>query len=253
MDAKHLTKKRKRKEVEAAAEIAPASKPSKKSKNPTPKLSKQVSDDGEDDEDATSDAGGSAEEENEEEEDDSSSEHNGNAEPELEDADEEGDDEINGDGIPAANGSLLPPAATDSQLFKDMNLSEKTMKAIDEMGFTSMTAIQRSVCDERSLSGRPRLTPRPTGDPTTPSRQGRPRCSQDRFRKDLGLSDPRHRNPQRPTLQAPKRNRCHRRLADPRAGASDLRRRQGTDEAPFTNVRNRYRRSEPKSRGREAV
>lgn len=48
------------------------------------------------------------------------------------------------DGLPNASAPLLPPS-TDSDLFEDMNLSEKTMKSITEMGFTKMTAIQKSV------------------------------------------------------------------------------------------------------------
>lgn len=42
------------------------------------------------------------------------------------------------------DGSLLPPSvSTNAQAFSELNLSEKTMKAIGEMGFTKMTEIQR--------------------------------------------------------------------------------------------------------------
>ncbi|KAL2265864.1 hypothetical protein VTJ83DRAFT_6964 [Remersonia thermophila] len=42
------------------------------------------------------------------------------------------------------NGTLLPPSvAANAQDFSELNLSEKTMKAINDMGFTKMTEIQR--------------------------------------------------------------------------------------------------------------
>ncbi|EOO00313.1 putative atp-dependent rna helicase has1 protein [Phaeoacremonium minimum UCRPA7] len=48
------------------------------------------------------------------------------------------------DAVPTQNNLSLPPAAgTTAQGFADLNLSEKTMKAIDDMGFTKMTEIQR--------------------------------------------------------------------------------------------------------------
>ncbi|GAB1312598.1 ATP-dependent RNA helicase [Madurella fahalii] len=48
------------------------------------------------------------------------------------------------DEAPKDDGSLLPPPiSTDAQAFSELNLSEKTMKAIAEMGFTKMTEIQR--------------------------------------------------------------------------------------------------------------
>jgi ATP-dependent RNA helicase DDX18/HAS1 len=48
------------------------------------------------------------------------------------------------DDVPAAIDSLLPPdISTAAQAFSELSLSEKTMKAIEEMGFTNMTEIQR--------------------------------------------------------------------------------------------------------------
>lgn len=42
------------------------------------------------------------------------------------------------------DGNLLPPTvAANAQDFSELNLSEKTMKAINDMGFTKMTEIQR--------------------------------------------------------------------------------------------------------------
>ncbi|KAK4097315.1 DEAD-domain-containing protein [Parathielavia hyrcaniae] len=48
------------------------------------------------------------------------------------------------DDLPRDNGSLLaPPVSTNVQSFSELNLSEKTMNAIEEMGFTELTEIQR--------------------------------------------------------------------------------------------------------------
>ncbi|KAK5653460.1 hypothetical protein OQA88_8946 [Cercophora sp. LCS_1] len=48
------------------------------------------------------------------------------------------------DEAPAHIGSLLPPdIATNAQDFTELKLSDRTMKAIEEMGFTKMTEIQR--------------------------------------------------------------------------------------------------------------
>lgn len=59
------------------------------------------------------------------------------------DANDDGDDTVEGDALPK-NGSLLAPGADmNAQAFTDLNLSERTMKAINEMGFTKMTEIQR--------------------------------------------------------------------------------------------------------------
>jgi ATP-dependent RNA helicase DDX18/HAS1 len=50
----------------------------------------------------------------------------------------------NGDVTPAPIDSLLPPdVTTNAQAFSELALSEKTMMAIEEMGFTKMTEIQR--------------------------------------------------------------------------------------------------------------
>jgi len=53
-------------------------------------------------------------------------------------------DAVNEDDEPAAIDSLLPPdISTTAQDFSELKLSEKTMQAIGEMGFTKMTEIQR--------------------------------------------------------------------------------------------------------------
>ncbi|KAK1751158.1 hypothetical protein QBC47DRAFT_84973 [Echria macrotheca] len=58
---------------------------------------------------------------------------------------ENGDNvEAGADEPPAQIDSLLPPdISTNAQDFSELNLSEKTMEAIKEMGFTKMTEIQR--------------------------------------------------------------------------------------------------------------
>ncbi|KAK0634275.1 P-loop containing nucleoside triphosphate hydrolase protein [Bombardia bombarda] len=54
------------------------------------------------------------------------------------------DEQDDADDTPGHIDSLLPPSIhTDAQAFTELNLSEKTMKAIEEMGFTKMTEIQR--------------------------------------------------------------------------------------------------------------
>ncbi|KAK0706169.1 ATP-dependent RNA helicase has-1 [Lasiosphaeria miniovina] len=58
--------------------------------------------------------------------------------------DQNQDQDQDGDEIRAPNDSLLPPSiATDAQDFAELKLSDKTMQAIGEMGFTKMTEIQR--------------------------------------------------------------------------------------------------------------
>ncbi|PHH86551.1 hypothetical protein CDD83_10060 [Cordyceps sp. RAO-2017] len=67
---------------------------------------------------------------------------------EAESADEgasSGLDEADQDALPASDGGpLLPSAAPDSQTFEELKLSDKTLTAIKEMGFSKMTSIQRS-------------------------------------------------------------------------------------------------------------
>ncbi|KAL6805266.1 P-loop containing nucleoside triphosphate hydrolase protein [Trichoderma sp. SZMC 28012] len=134
MDAATLNKKRKRNKVEAAAD---ATKKSKKSKNPPPPVEPKVEDE-------------VAEEEEEEEEEEAiSNEENGNNNEDGESdagsdlADKAAARDADGDVIPNNSAPILSTLA-DSQKFEDLKLSEKTMKAIQEMGFTKMTSIQRS-------------------------------------------------------------------------------------------------------------
>ncbi|KAL5090349.1 ATP-dependent RNA helicase [Trichoderma cf. simile WF8] len=134
MDAATLNKKRKRNKVEAAAD---ATKKSKKSKNPPPPVEPEVEDE-------------VAEEEEEEEDEEAvSNEENGNNNEDGESdagsdlADKPAARDVDGDVIPNNSAPILSTLA-DSQKFEDLKLSEKTMKAIQEMGFTKMTSIQRS-------------------------------------------------------------------------------------------------------------
>ncbi|KAL7801955.1 P-loop containing nucleoside triphosphate hydrolase protein [Trichoderma afarasin] len=132
MDAATLNKKRKRNKVEAAAD---ATKKSKKSKNPPPPVEPEVEDE-------------VAEEEEEEEEEEEVEENGNNNEDGESDAgsdlaDKPAARDADGDVIPNNSAPILSTLA-DSQKFEDLKLSEKTMKAIQEMGFTKMTSIQRS-------------------------------------------------------------------------------------------------------------
>lgn len=133
MDAATLNKKRKRNKVEAAAD---ATKKSKKSKNPPPPVEPEVEDE--------------VAEEEEEEEEEEEVEENGNNDEDGESdagsdlADKPAARDADGDVIPNNSAPILSTLA-DSQKFEDLKLSEKTMKAIQEMGFTKMTSIQRSV------------------------------------------------------------------------------------------------------------
>lgn len=137
--ASDLSKKRKFKEAksakpEAAAEAS--SKAKKLKKDPTPSEGEADSDG--DNASETSDQ--EAKSEND------SSDNNGpeEDEPSQDDADSNQDGPTDLDEVPKGNNTLLPPpVSTNAQAFAELNLSEKTMKAIAEMGFTNMTEIQR--------------------------------------------------------------------------------------------------------------
>ncbi|KAK1253193.1 hypothetical protein MKX07_001270 [Trichoderma sp. CBMAI-0711] len=139
MDAATLNNKRKRKQGDAAAD---GTKKSKKLKNPPPaEVEPEEEDEVEEEE------GAEVEAENEGSDDNDNDNDNDN-----EDAKSEGGSDLedqaatrNGDGdvIPTQSAPIVSTMA-DSQKFEDLKLSEKTMKAIQEMGFTKMTNIQRS-------------------------------------------------------------------------------------------------------------
>lgn len=129
----HSIKKRKRRDAEEAAPVKTngvdrISKKTKKTKKPAP----------EEEEDDEDDFEGFEEEQEAEEVE------TGSEEVEEEQAVASEDEETNGADLPTDNAPILPMAA-DAQSFDELKLSEKTMTAIKEMGFTKMTSIQKSV------------------------------------------------------------------------------------------------------------
>lgn len=150
MDSGH-SKKRKYKDANGAKHsskrtsdgVAATSKKLKKSEpvRPPPPADDDTSDDSESESEAEA-----SDEENDDQESEPAASLNG-AEAVADDEDNVENGDLNGladDAVPTQNNLSLPPAAgTAAQGFADLNLSEKTMKAIDDMGFTKMTEIQR--------------------------------------------------------------------------------------------------------------
>ncbi|UNI18497.1 RNA helicase [Purpureocillium takamizusanense] len=133
------TKKRKRNGVDAAADAAAAAtKKSKKLKAP-PSKKPEPEEEPEDEEEEE-------DEDEEEEEDDSAEAADSSKDDEdgSEASDEEEGSDLKNDGVVPAVATPLVPLPNDSQTFDELKLSDKTMKAIGEMGFTKMTTIQRS-------------------------------------------------------------------------------------------------------------
>ncbi|EQL02370.1 ATP-dependent RNA helicase HAS1 [Ophiocordyceps sinensis CO18] len=129
------SKKRKRNGADTPAAAAAAA--TKKSKKPAKKpLLKPESPRDDEDDNSASDSGDFAEEEGNEAADGSEPEE----EPEAPGSDD--DDEVP-DALPTDAAVTLPPT-THPQTFEELKLSEKTLKAINEMGFSKMTAIQRN-------------------------------------------------------------------------------------------------------------
>ncbi len=131
--ASDLSKKRKFKDSKGAKAQPIAAAPSKSKKlkrDPTPEAS-----DAENDSD--SDSPRDDAERDEPEAEDATTDQDGDAS-----AEQNGTGEL--DHVLKGDGSLLPTSvSTDAQAFSELNLSDKTMKAIGEMGFTKMTEIQR--------------------------------------------------------------------------------------------------------------
>ncbi|KAL2260547.1 hypothetical protein VTK26DRAFT_5414 [Humicola hyalothermophila] len=136
--ASDLSKKRKFKDSKGSKSEPTASAPSKAKKlkrDPTPEES-----------DAESDSAGESDSPQRPADDDDVQEDNSDAE--VLEQNGEGSDQQNGstelEEVPKGDGSLLPPpVTTNAQSFDELNLSENTMKAVNEMGFTKMTEIQR--------------------------------------------------------------------------------------------------------------
>ncbi|QUC22740.1 uncharacterized protein UV8b_06981 [Ustilaginoidea virens] len=137
-----IAKKRKRNGAEPV--LAALAKKSKKAKNP-PRIEPEPELEHDSDSQDESIQGETNQDNGMDDSADSSDEGSGSdKEPSADDADnkdQDGDSPV-GD-LAAANAPLLP-AATDSELFEQLKLSDKTMKAIGEMGFTKMTSIQKA-------------------------------------------------------------------------------------------------------------
>ncbi|GJN85540.1 ATP-dependent RNA helicase [Purpureocillium lilacinum] len=131
------TKKRKRNGVDAVADAAAATKKSKKVKAPPPKEVEESEEESEDEDE-------NEEEVEEDDEDGSEGADNSQDEDGSEASDEEQGSDLRADRVLPADATPLVPLASDSQTFDELKLSDKTMKAIGEMGFTKMTTIQRS-------------------------------------------------------------------------------------------------------------
>jgi ATP-dependent RNA helicase DDX18/HAS1 len=145
----HVSKKRKIKEANGSKAVAAPhveepvavkkrkgdKKQSVVAKVEEPEVSSDEEEEVDEDEEAESDAG---DEEAEDEEDAALTKARQEA-----DANDDGDDTIEGDALPETDALLAPGADMNAQAFTDLNLSERTMKAISEMGFTKMTEIQR--------------------------------------------------------------------------------------------------------------
>ncbi|KAG6003016.1 ATP-dependent RNA helicase [Claviceps maximensis] len=139
-----VTKKRKRTGAEPAVDAAALSKKSKSAKKPAPKIQPQEESDEESDdvEDVEEEEGDDDEDDGDSDEDssDKDEKESGAESVQGEDDDDAADNTI---GQLPTDGASILPLSTDSELFEQLKLSEKTMKAIGEMGFTKMTAIQK--------------------------------------------------------------------------------------------------------------
>ncbi|KAH8904091.1 DEAD-domain-containing protein [Coniochaeta sp. PMI_546] len=163
MDSR-MSKKRKIKEVNGvkSSEIAPhseapvAAKKRKAAPAPKPPVEEpEDSSDSEQDEEVVSGSEDEVEEDGsdsgsssnsaEEEEEESDIPARAKAIRDQEDQAANGDKntDLDGDALPKNDALLAPGADMNAQAFTDLNLSERTMKAIGEMGFTKMTEIQR--------------------------------------------------------------------------------------------------------------
>jgi ATP-dependent RNA helicase DDX18/HAS1 len=140
--ASDLSKKRKFKDSKGAKSQPIAAAPSKSKKvkrDPTPEAS-----DNENDIDSDSDSPRDNAERDEPDAEDASADQDTSVAEQDGDASAEQNGTGELDHVLKGDGSLLPPSvSTDAQAFSELNLSDKTMKAIGEMGFTKMTEIQR--------------------------------------------------------------------------------------------------------------
>lgn len=135
-----VAKKRKRNGVEAVVDASAKPIKSKKAKNPQPEIEPEENDEDQVDDDMSDEGEEQSAEEGPEIGSDAEDAEDG-------DGDDAADDTVGE--LPTDGAPILPPTA-ESELFDQLKLSEKTMKAITEMGFTKMTAIQRTVRTPRS-------------------------------------------------------------------------------------------------------
>ncbi|KAK7403456.1 ATP-dependent RNA helicase [Neonectria punicea] len=143
----------------SAASLPQKSKKTKRTKPEEPREEPEAesSDDDEDEDDAEADN----------DEEDEVNENESGDEDEDQDDIVKGDDTDANTDLPDGGKLTLPPVAgAEAQSFKELSLSEKTMKAIEEMGFTTMTEIQRRGIPP-SLAGRDVLGAAKTGSGKT--------------------------------------------------------------------------------------
>ena len=151
MDSARVSKKRKLKDVNGAKKSgssAATTSKSKKLKHAKPPVASDSS--SEDDEVPANndleksnpeDDSGSGSDDDDDAND--ASELNKRVEEAREEDDDRDGDEVATDLLDGANLSLPPTNGTEAQKFDDLRLSEKTIKAIQGMGFETMTEIQR--------------------------------------------------------------------------------------------------------------
>ncbi|KAJ4313009.1 ATP-dependent RNA helicase [Fusarium piperis] len=105
--------------------------------------------------------------EDDEESDEADEEEDDSKSGDEEEEEEEEDSKEDNTDLPDGGQLTLPPvASTEAQSFEELKLSDKTMKAIKEMGFTKMTEIQRRGIPP-SLAGRDVLGAAKTGSGKT--------------------------------------------------------------------------------------
>ncbi|KAK6339605.1 ATP-dependent RNA helicase [Orbilia javanica] len=161
-----VASKKEKKSKKQSNDVEQKSKKSKKSKD-VPVEEPEDEDEGEDEDEEKE-----QEETWEDEDDNEDAEHPEATDVDNEDADEDEDDRDNvqleglPDSLANVNLSLPDLEGIESKLFKDVNLSENTQKAITEMGFTTMTEVQAKTIPPL-LAGRDVLGAAKTGSGKT--------------------------------------------------------------------------------------